>query len=273
MKLGIGTYTYMWAIGFQFGERAARPARPLTAFDLLDRARALGVHVVQFGPNLPLAGLSKADLDRLVHQAQAWGIELELGTRGLDGEPLRQQIALAQRIGATLLRTIPEIGGRPAPAAAIPDHLRALLPTLEAASVRLGLENGNLPAAELRAAIAAVGSDRVGVVLDMVNSLAVGEGWREVTRILAPFTMCLHLKDFTVQRVWSMMGFTVSGAPAGQGLVDIPWLLEALAVSPYDFNVIIELWPPEQATLEETIALEEAWAVASVARLRGYLPG
>ncbi len=273
MKLGVGTYTYMWAIGFQFGGRAARPTRPLTAFDLLDKARALGVHVVQFGPNLPLAGLSRADLESLVRQAQAWGIELELGTRGLETEHLRQQIALAQRIGAALLRTIPEIGGQPAPAAAIPEHLGALLPILEAADVRLGLENGNLPAAELRAAIEAVGSDRVGVVLDMVNSLAVGEGWREVTRALAPLTMCLHLKDFTVQRVWSMMGFTVSGAPVGQGLLDIPWLLETLAVSPHDFNVIIELWPPEQPTLEETIALEEAWAAASVAHLRRYLSG
>jgi sugar phosphate isomerase/epimerase len=109
------------------------------------------------------------------------------------------------------------------------------------------------------------------VVLDMVNSLAVPEGWKQVAEVLAPYTMCLHLKDFVVQRVWNMMGFTVEGRPAGKGQVDLPWLFDTLKASQYDFNVIIELWPPEQPTLEETIALEHAWAVESVPALRAYV--
>jgi hypothetical protein len=36
--------------------------------------------------------------------------------------------------------------------------------------------------------------------------------------------------------------------------------------------VIIELWPPEQKTLQETIELERAWAVESVRYLRQYIP-
>ena len=31
MKLGIGTYCYMWAIGFRFGDREAAPAHPMDA--------------------------------------------------------------------------------------------------------------------------------------------------------------------------------------------------------------------------------------------------
>ena len=271
MKLGINTYTFMWSIGFQFGDRAARPARPMTAFDLLGKARELGVRVVQVGPNLPLDRLAAAELDAFTAQAQAWNIDLELGTRGLETDHLRRQLALAQRIGARLLRTIPELSGQLVAAQVIPGYLAALLSALEASDMVLALENGNLPAAELRWAIEAAGSPRIGVVLDMVNSLAVSEGWKQVTETLVPQTMCLHLKDFTVRRFWNMMGFTVEGRPAGAGQIDLPLLFNALKASPYDYNVIIELWPPEQTTLEETIALEHVWAAESVANLRRYV--
>ena len=57
----------------------------------------------------------------------------------------------------------------------------------------------------------------------------------------------------------------------GQGMVETGWLLEQLHASAYDFNVIIELWPPEQETLEGTIALEEAWLQESVPYLRRFI--
>jgi sugar phosphate isomerase/epimerase len=146
--------------------------------------------------------------------------------------------------------------------------VRPLLPLLEGEGIRLALENGRTPSAELRAALDEINSPHVGIVLDMVNSLAVPEGWKEVTCQLAPHTMCVHYKDFTIRRAWHMMGFICDGAPAGSGMLDTKWLLEQLSVSPYDFNVIIELWPPEQPTLEETIRLEERWAEQSVRFLR-----
>jgi sugar phosphate isomerase/epimerase len=267
MKLGINTYTYMWGIGFE----GARPAAPLTAIGLLEKAHALGVKVVQTGPNLPLDRLSEAELDAFVRQAQAWGIELELGTRGLETAHLARQIALARRIGATLLRTVPELDGQPPAPAEIFAYLTAIRPLLEREGVRLGLENGNTPALDLKAALDAVGSPQIGIVLDMVNSLGVSEGWRYVTEILAPYTVCLHLKDFAIRRAWNMMGFIVEGRPAGNGQLDLPWLFAALKAARADFNVIIELWPPEQKTLTETIALEQAWAEESVSNLRAFV--
>ena len=267
MKLGVNAYTYMWSIGFE----GARPAAPLTAIGLLEKAHALGVNVVQTGPNLPLDRLPDAELDAFVQQAQTWGIELELGTRGLETDHLARQIALARRMGATLLRTVPEIDGQPPAPAEIPAYLAAIQPLLEREGVRLGLENGNTPALDLRAALDAVGNPQIGIVLDMVNSLAVSEGWRYVTEVLAPYTVCLHLKDFIIRRAWNMMGFIVEGRPAGSGQLDLPWLFNALKAARSDFNVIIELWPPEQQTLAETIALEQAWAEESVGNLRTFV--
>jgi sugar phosphate isomerase/epimerase len=271
MKLGIGTYCYMWAIGFKFGDREAAPAQPMDAFGLLQRAHELGVHLVQYGPNLPLAALDDAALDALVAQARAWGVEFELGTRGLETDHLERQVALAKRIGSKLLRTIPEVGGKSVEARAIPRYLEAILPTLEPEGVTLGLENGNLPARELAAALDAVRSPRVGVVLDMVNSLAVAEGWKYVTEVLAPYTVCLHHKEFVVQRVWHMMGFIVQGRPAGTGQLDTPWLLETLDKAGATYNVILEVWPPEQVALQETIDLEDRWVRESIPYLRRFI--
>ena len=268
MNLGINTYTYMWSIGF----KGAAPQRPLTAIGLLEKARELDVKVVQVGPNLPLDRLSDAELEQFVLQAGDWGIELELGTRGIEEPHLRAQVDLARRIGATLLRTIPEVAGQTPDVTAIPGLLRPVLPVLEAAGVRLGLENGKIPAVELRDVMAQVASPYVGVILDTVNSLAVPEGWRHVTETLAPYANCLHLKEFIVQRAWHMMGFTVEGRPAGKGQLDVPWLLETLrAGGAPRYNVILELWPPEQKALEDTIALEHAWAVESIGYLRQYI--
>jgi sugar phosphate isomerase/epimerase len=278
MKLGINTYTYMWSIGFQganpaYPQKAARPTKPLNARGLLEKARELGLKLVQTGPNLPLEKLPEAELVDFIDTARAWGIELELGTRGLDPEHLEKQVVLAKRLGARLIRTLPEIGGKyTVEGRLIPPVVREIVPLLEREGIKLAIENGRTPAAELSAALDAIGSRNVGVVLDMVNSLAVPEGWKEVTRILAPYTMCVHYKDFTIKRAWHMMGFICEGTPSGQGMVATDWLLETLKVSPYDFNVIIEVWAPEQETIDQTAALEQDWAAQSVAYLRGFIP-
>jgi sugar phosphate isomerase/epimerase len=261
----------MWAIGFAFGDKEAKPEHPMTAFDLLRRTQELGLHVTQYGPNLSLAALSDAELDRLLGQARSWDIELEVGTRGLETDHLQRQIHLASRVGSKLVRTIPELGGLPPKLADIPAYLAAILPALEQADVKLGIENGKIPAADLKAILDAVGSPRIGVVLDMANSLAVPEGWKYVTELLAPHTICLHHKEFTVQREWHMMGFRVEGRPAGAGLLDTRWLLDTLDAAGATYNVILEVWPPEQATLTQTVALENQWVEESIAYLRGFI--
>jgi sugar phosphate isomerase/epimerase len=216
--------------------------------------------------------LPEADLQAFIDKAREWEITLELGTRGVDEAHLQKMVPLAKRIGARLIRTLPEIGGKyVTDARLLPPEVCKSVPLLEAEGISLAIENGRIPAQDLKAALDEIGSSRVGVVLDMVNSLAVPEGWKYVTSILAPHTMCLHYKDFTMKRAWHMMGFICEGTPAGKGLVEPEWLFNELKASPYDFNVIIEIWPPEQPELAGTIALEQAWAADSVPFLRQYI--
>ena len=67
------------------------------------------------------------------------------------------------------------------------------------------------------------------------------------------------------------MGFTIEGTPAGQGKLDVPWLIERLRKEGREFNAILELWTPPEASLAETVAKERNWAEMSVTYLRGLI--
>jgi len=255
MRLGIGSYTYMWAIGFP----GACPEQPLSARGLIAKARQLGVGVVQFGPNL------KFTLEDC-QAAREQGLELEIGAVSLD---LEERIAQARAAGASLLRTVlQEEGPLAIPLDRIEKELRSLLPVLEEQQVRLALENSIIPARQMRALLEKIGHPALGVTLDTANSLAISEGWRQVLAELAPFTLCVHVKDYEVRREWHRMGFRVEGRPAGQGQLDIPFLLDTLRQAGARCNAILELWTPQQATLAETIVLEDRWAQESISYLR-----
>jgi sugar phosphate isomerase/epimerase len=267
MKLGVGTYTYMWSIGFP----GAEPEAPMRALDLLEKAVQMGVKVVQFGPNLPLFEMPTAELDEVLSASREMDLELEIGTRGVETPHLRRLIDFTVRCGASLLRTVPEIEGRVPASGELTELLRAIEPDLRRSGVRLAMENSLMPAAAMAEALNAVNSESLGITLDTVNSLAIPEGTEEVAEALARWTCCLHVKDFAVQREWQMMGFRVEGRPAGQGLLNVPRLLHLLSSAGARCNAILELWPPPQASLRETIALEHRWAEESVTYLRRFI--
>lgn len=268
MKLGIGTYTFMWSIGFP----GAQPALPMNAFDLLRKARELGVRVVQYGPNLSLANLAANELSSLVDLAQKWGISIEIGTQGLETKNLREQLSLAKRAGCRLLRTTTEdADGLTVPVDEMRERILAVVPELEEQQVFLAIENGRVAAATLAELVRSARSAYVGITLDTVNSLAIPEGTQHVIQTLSPHVKSLHVKDFAVERLWHRMGFSVQGRATGRGQLDVPELVQALVQVNPEANAILELWAPEQATIEDTIRLENAWAEESVSYLRRYI--
>lgn len=270
MKLGLGSYAFAWAIGVP----GHRPPQPMDAFGLLDTAARLGAQVVQYADNLSLTELGEAELDRLIRAARARHLDLEVGTRGIQHGQLLRALAVARQAGAPFVRVVLDQGeDRPSPQEAVA-RLRPLRAAFEGAGVKLGIENHDRFSARTFAALVErLGVEWTGIVLDTVNSLGTAEGTAEVVQALAPYTLNLHVKDFTVRRVGHQMGFVVEGAPAGQGLLDVPSVLSALQASGRDVNAILELWPPPQGTLADTIALERAWAETSVRYLTGVLTG
>ena len=257
MKLGLSSYTYGWAVG----------AGRLDEHGLLDRACEHGVTLLQIGDNLPLHTFDTARLDRLAQRAAREAVRLEVGARRLTVERVAAYTTIARRVGASLIRfVIDDAGFHPSPEN-VTAMLRECAPLLD--GLTLGIENHDrFPAATLRAMIEAADCENIGVCLDTANSLGAGEGLETVAAALAPLTVNLHIKDFHIERVPHLMGFTVTGRPAGRGLLDVPALLAQLAPFHRCQTAVLELWTPPEPELADTIAKEAAWAAQSLEFLR-----
>ncbi|MBI5384988.1 MAG: sugar phosphate isomerase/epimerase [Verrucomicrobia bacterium] len=268
MKLGLGSYTFTWAVGVP----GHTPAQPLSPLALLDRARQLGLRVAQFCDNLPLTRLAPKGLEEFTDFASQHRISVELGTRGLDSENLLAHLGLARRFNAPFVRVVTDTKSDEPSPAEVMARLRPLLPRFADVGVKLALENHDrFTCATLARIVEQLGPDQVGICLDTVNSFGALEGPEVVVKTLAPYTLNLHVKDFTIARVSSQMGFVVNGCAAGQGRLNVPWLLDQLRAAGRDVNAVLELWTPFGPTLEETIAREAAWAEESVWYLRQFI--
>jgi sugar phosphate isomerase/epimerase len=271
MKLGISSYTYPWSVG----AADSVPERTLDAFDLLARARALGVRVLQLAGGMAMDTVSPAQLDALAVQADDAGISLELGTRIGSKAEIDAYLAVARRLRARILRVVLQ------PAAGPPDVavalLRAAVADLEDAGVVLGVEtHASLRAAVLRSMMDAVDSRYVGVVFDTANSLGCFEPAEYVLDQVLPHVVNFHAKDVRVRRSGHSQGFVIEGAPAGSGMLDLPGLINCVRAHPAgkaipEVNVIVEHWMPSCASMAETVAQEARWGEQSVRYLRQFV--
>jgi 3-oxoisoapionate decarboxylase len=270
MQLGIGSYAYAWAIGVP---GYPTPERPLGVLGLLDKAAALGVSLVQAADNLPLEQLAPDDLAAFGAHARALGIEVEVGTRGIASEHLMDCLRVAEKLRARLLRVVVDTAQHQPGPDEVVATLHRVLPTFESAGVCLAIENHDrFPCKVLARMVERLASPAVGICLDTVNSFGALEGPAFVVETLGPWVVNLHVKDFVIRRAAHKMGFTIEGSPAGAGQLDIPWLVGTLRSLGRDPNAILELWPPPEATLAETIAKEDIWARQSITALRTLIP-
>ena len=269
MRLGLGSYTYTWAIGVP----GRPPAQPLTAPDLVRRAAAAGVGCVQIADNLPLDALGDGERRDLRTLAVEMAVAIEVGARGLTAERLERFLDLAVFFHSPILRFVIDGPGYQPTVDSVVAVVREALPRLRASGVRLAIENHDrFPTRTLVEVVERLGARHVGICLDTVNSFAALEGPEVVVERLAPYALNLHVKDFTITRVNGQMGFAVEGAPAGQGRLAVPWLLRQLEAAGRDVNAILELWTPRASSVEETFEREAEWARASVAYLRRLIP-
>jgi sugar phosphate isomerase/epimerase len=265
MRLGISSYTYTWAVGVS----GHAPARPMTAADLVRHAGETGVPCVQVADNCPLEALSDAGRRDLRTLALELAVAIEVGARGLTPQRLGAYLDLAVFFHSPVLRFVIDGPGYEPSIDEVVAVVSEALPRLRETGVRLAIENHDrLKAAEFREIVLRTDPEQVGICLDSVNSMGAGEGVREVVAALAPHTLNLHVKDFTVARVSHKMGFVVEGAPAGRGLLDVPWLLGEVRNHGRCQSAILELWTPPADTVEETLAREAGWAEESLRFLR-----
>ena len=269
---GIGSYALTWAIGVPDWPQ---PEQPMDAFELVALAASVNSPLVQLADNVPLESLSLAELDRLAKTAATAGIRLETGTRGTEPARMERHLAIAERLGARLVRTLalsPDLD-------AVHADLAAVLPAYAEKGIAIALENHGLHRAQaladlilgLRAALPDAAAC-IGCCLDTVNSFGALEGPEPVIAALAPLTLCLHLKEFVIRRHPHQMGFEIIGAPAGSGRLDIPAVIacvrgHAAAQGREMPGIVLEQWVPWQGTIDATVALERSWLSGSLAAL------
>jgi sugar phosphate isomerase/epimerase len=270
-KIGVGSWTFPWATGTV---QDRRPEPILDPLGVVRRAADIGVHVVHFLDNLPLDAFDGKLLDRARDLARERNMEVEVGTRGTEPAHLLKYLEIAQRMDAHLVRTMGGWHGAPAPVDQIKANLRKVLPQFSDAGVRIALENYEAYSTSDIAEIAReMDSPSLGVCLDLTNSFAAMESADEILQNLAPLTVSVHLKEFTVERLEYLMGFAFRGKPTGQGVLPLRKIFETLLANSRKVNVIVEQWPPFHETLEKTMEMEFEWARQGVEHLAamGYL--
>ena len=268
MQIGISTYTYTWAIGVPGSE----PESPMSVFSLINRASELGVQCVQLADNLPLTGLSLEELSKISAFATNLGIGIEMGARGLTEENLHHHINLAAGFHSPILRMVIDDGEYQPDIDTIVAVIRNAADSLARNNINLAIENHDrLPASVFRQIVEKCGTDNTGICLDCVNSMGIGEGMATVLDTLAPFTLNLHVKDFTVRRMPHKMGFLIEGAPAGKGFLDLPRVIEKLNSYGKCRSAILELWTPPAGSLGQTISREDDWAFQSIRYMKSVL--
>ncbi len=265
MKLGLSSYTYTWAVGVP----GSMPVKPLSAFGLIDRIADSGLKLLQIGDNLPLEGMSGEELTAIYRYAGERNIELETGSRGLTSEHTMECLLTAEKLHSRILRMVIDRPGFEPDLHSVFRIISGLVTEFKSRKIRLAIENHDrFRARQFEEIIQSVGSEWVGICLDSVNSMGAGEGFAEVSRILIPYTINLHIKDFTIRRVSHKMGIIIEGAPAGQGMLNIDELISLLSETGLCQSAILELWTPPETAIEDTILKEERWASESINYLK-----
>ncbi len=264
MRPGLGSFAFGWAV------RHGSP--PLDESRLIRIARRHRLQVVQLGDNLPVHEMDAARRSRLRDLVAASALELELGARGLTPSHLSAYIGLCRELRCRLLRFVIDRDRYEPSSMAIVSLLKDAVPELRASGVTLALENHDRFEAEtLRDIVDAVGDWSVGVCLDTANSFGAGQGLSHVTRVLAPVTVNLHLKDVTIARAPHQMGFVIAGCPLGRGALPLSATIAAVGAAGRCRSAILEAWTPRAATLAKTVRREAAWARRSLAALPAVL--
>ncbi len=263
MKIGISSWTYPWAAGIT-GFR--RPAHPLTLPGLLEKAVLLRTEVVQVADNLPLERTAETEILSCAESARRFGIQIEIGTRGLGTEHLLRHLETAEKTGSSLVRTLISDGPDKPDFREAVRRIGKILPELEKRKIVLAVENHEFRlSSEYKALMEYFASPYLGICLDAVNNIGRGESFDEVIDNLGGYTVNFHCKDYVIRRKPTMLGFDITGAPVGEGMLDLKKAGEKLKDG---ISWIIELWTPFEGDTEQTIKLESEWAERSVANLK-----
>ena len=249
MKIALGIDTLSYHCRIQAGE--------ITVEEVFDEIAELGCAYVQ----LDLHHVRQRSLDELGDlRAHADALGLRILTSGdfvgtprqgdtpADGvKRIAGWIAQARAVASPIVRVAS--GFYRAELAGDPDAIRAeqryVIDTLQLAAAELDttgivvvLENhSDFTPEEYSEIIAEVGDEHMGVFLDLINPIAVLADPLSMVAGLVPYAVCGHVKDYRfeshyVPDNYHRRGFDVQWCCPGEGVADLPALVELLIAKP-----------------------------------------
>lgn len=265
MELGISSFTYGWNIT----KNATNDLEVMDEIDLVQKTIDFNLHCLQIGDNLSLHQLTDERKIKLRSALKKHKIRFEIGAKGLTEANLAKYIQLAIFFKSPLLRFVIDDENYIPDFSKIISIIKNQLEDLKSNQITLGIENHDrFKSKELAHIIESIGDHAVGICLDSANSIGAYEQLETVVAHLAEYTVNLHLKDISIRRATHKMGFVVEGALAGQGSINIPWLIDMIRKKGNCKTAILEQWVPLKDGLSMTRAVEIQWAYEGIHYLK-----
>lgn len=272
--LGIGSWTYPYHCGLGESISSALKFEPvMTAQDLISKAYENQISCVQIADNLPLEKLSSEAVRDIGSFAAERNISIETGLRGATASNISRMLNISSMLNSKLLRCVIDNGDYKPEVEEVITLFRSFLPELRERGIVLGIENHDrLLSEEFASIMSALDDPCYGIVLDTTNSLSKEEPLQTVIDNLACYTVCLHLKDYTIRRIQGSVGLEIVGTPLGQGRQNVKKILNAVKTqAQQDFSTIIEFWMPAYGSIDYLLLEEDRWVEESIDYIKGLI--
>lgn len=229
-RSAMGLSTACYGVRWRQGAGDGSLSQFRDAADLLDHAGKLGAG----GAQAVVRDWDAAQQRRLREIADAYGLYLEGQVRLPRGEDelaaFDRDIQSAHAAGADVVRTVCLSGRRyetfhtaeawDAFVSQSRHSLQLAEPIVRRHGVKLAVENHkDWRVDEMLDLLRMLGSESVGICLDMGNSIALLEDAMTVVEAYAPFTVTTHFKDMGLKGYSD--GFLLSEVPLGRGRLDL----------------------------------------------------
>ena len=228
--------------------RFATPQRILSADRLMEIAAQVGAAGAHGG--LTDVTLEWAHRTRRMKEELGMYLEIQTFLPRPDPAEFEQFVKISKEAGATSLRVVCLLGRRYELMNTLEDwkqaivgyhkQIEAALPIVERYKMPLGIENHkDWRVDEQVALLERYSSEYLGVSLDTGNNLSILDDPMETIEKLAPWTFNVHFKDMQMEECET--GFLLSEVPLGEGMLDLPKMVEIIRRAKPDVRFSLEM--------------------------------
>ncbi len=258
MKRGIDSYSFHLNMGFY----EYHPSKPMSNLEFLDTAYSMGAQGVMLLNLSDEERNSEASLMKLVQKANDLELYLEFGSNGTDPKRLAEDLHLAHKLGAQVLKSTIKKIDRRSGSSFLEKQIREMVNDLQKVktlarklNIRIAMENhGELRAPEWIYLLSLVKSEYIGMCLDTGNSLTLMEDPLLTAEVLAPFAYTTHFKDCFLYG--TEYGAAIDHVGLGKGILPLREILDIVKRRAPDPNINLEVVSAPRKTEEETLRSE-----------------